>query len=158
MITGSKIRRLMVTTAGRTGNVAGENLVRGNTTPYEGTLMTFVIEIFGNQIGAAGFTERLAREKSLDVVSATFSSPTSRPHLGDNIFHHKLIADRRTGTLVGAQVISGEIIRGTINELSLAIAEKIPLQRLALLETPYSPAVGRDPIRDSVTRLIRKLG
>jgi NADH oxidase (H2O2-forming) len=158
MITGSKIRRLMVTTAGRTGSVAGENLVRGNTTPYEGTLMTFVIEIFGNQIGAVGFTERLAREKGLDVVSATVSNPTSRPHLGNKIFHHKLIADRRTGTLVGAQVISDETIKGTVNELALAIAEKVPLHRLALLETPYSPAVGRDPIGNGVMRLMRKLG
>jgi NADH oxidase (H2O2-forming) len=157
IITGSKTRRLMVTTAGRTGNIAGENLVRGNTTPYEGTLMTFVIEIFGNKIGATGFTERFAREKGLDVVSATVSSPTSRPHLGNTILHHKLIADRRTRTLIGAQVISEEIIRGTINELSLAIAEKVPLHRLALLETPYSPAVGRDPIGDGVMRLIRKL-
>jgi len=157
MITGSKTRRLMVTTAGRTGGVAGENLVKGNSIPYEGTLMTFVIEIFGNQIGAAGFTERLAREKGLDVVSATVTSHTSRPHLGGKILHHKLIADRRTGTLVGAQVISEEIIRGTLNELSLAIAEKVPLHRLALLETSYSPAVGRDPIEDGIRELIHKL-
>jgi len=156
-ITGSKTRRLMVTTAGRTGGVAGENLVKGNSIPYEGTLMTFVIEIFGNQIGAAGFTERLAREKGLDVVSATVTSHTSRPHLGGKILHHKLIADRRTGTLVGAQVISEEIIRGTLNELSLAIAEKVPLHRLALLETSYSPAVGRDPIEDGIRELIHKL-
>ena len=156
-ITSSKTRRLMVTTAGRTGGVAGENLVKGNSIPYEGTLMTFVIEIFGNQIGAVGFTERLAREKGLDVVSATVSSPTSRPHLGKKVLHHKLIADRRTRTLVGAQVISEEVIRGTLNELSLAISEKVPLHRLALLETPYSPAVGRDPIIDGLTRLIRKL-
>ncbi|MBN1692870.1 MAG: FAD-dependent oxidoreductase [Dehalococcoidales bacterium] len=157
-IIGSKTCRLMVTTAGRTGGVAGENLVKANTIPYEGTLMTFVIEIFGNQIGATGFTERLAREKGLDVVSATTSSPTFRPHLGDKILHHKLVADRRTGTLIGAQVISEEMIRGTLNELSLAIFEKVPLQKLALLETPYSPAVGRDPIVDGVMRLLHKLG
>jgi len=158
MMTGSKTRRLMVTTAGRTGNVAGENLVKGNSIPYEGTLLTFVIEIFGNQIGAAGFTERLAREKGLDVISTTVSSPTSRPHLGNNILHYKLIADRRTGTLVGAQVISEEVIRGTVSELALAIAEKVPLHRLTLLETPYSPAVGRDPIGDGIRELIHKLG
>jgi NADH oxidase (H2O2-forming) len=157
MITGSKIRRLMVTTAGRTGGMAGENLVKGNSIPYEGTLMTFVIEIYGNQIGAAGFTERLAREKGLDVVSTTISSPTQRPHLGNKILHHKLIANRRTGTLVGAQVISEETIRSTVNELALAIAEKVPLHRLASLETPYSPAVGRDPIGDGVRELTYKL-
>jgi NADH oxidase (H2O2-forming) len=157
IITGSKTRRLMVTTAGRTGHIAGENLVRGNSTAYEGTLLTFVIEIFGNQIGTTGFNERLAREKGLDVVSVRVSSPTSRPHLGGKIFHQKLIADRRTGVLVGAQVISEEIIRGSLNELSLAIAEKVPLQRLASLETPYSPAAGRDPIGDGIGKLMHKL-
>jgi len=109
------------------------------------------------KIGAAGFTERLAPEKGLHIVSAAVSSPTSRPPRG-KILHHKFIADRRAGTLVGAQVVSGEIIRGTINELSPSIAEKISLHRLVLLETPYSPAIGRDPIGDGVMRLIRKLG
>ncbi len=157
MITKSKTRRLMVTTASKTGAIAGENLVKGNSIPYEGTIMNFVIEIFGNQIGAAGFTERLAREKEMDVVATTVSGPIFRPHLGNKVLHYKLIADRRTKTLVGAQVISDETIRGTINELSLAMAEKVPLHRLAMLESPYSPGVGRDPIEDGVRKLMHKL-
>jgi NADH oxidase (H2O2-forming) len=159
MMTGSKTRRLMVTTAGRTGNVAGENLVKGNSIPYEGTTMSFIIEIFGHQIGSVGFTERLAREKGLDVVSTTISSSTTRlTKYGSKLFHYKFIADRRTGTLIGAQITSKEMISGVVGELTLAIAEKVPLHRLALLETPYSPAVGRDPIEDGVRTLMRKLG
>jgi NADH oxidase (H2O2-forming) len=159
MMTGSKTRRLMVTTAGRTGDVAARNLVLGNSTPYEGTSMSFIIEIFGHQIGSVGFTERLAREKGLDVVSATISSSTTRlTNYGSKLFHYKFIADRRTGTLVGAQVTSEEMISSVVSELTLAIAEKVPLQRLAVLEAPYSPGVGRDPIEDGVRALMRKLG
>jgi len=157
-ITGSKTQHLMVTTAGTTGDIAARNLVSGNSAPYKGILMTFVIEIFGHQVGAVGLTERLARERGLDVVSVTRNRPTSRPHLGGKILSYKLIADRQTGTLVGAQVISEEMIRGTVNELALAIAEKVPLHGLALLETPYSPAVGRDPIGDGIMELVNKLG
>ena len=148
MIIGSKTRRLMVTTAGRTGGVAARNLVLGNSTTYEGTLMTFVIEVFGHQIGAVGFTEKVAREKGLDVVSNTISASATRPRYGGKLFHYKLIADRKTGTLVGAQVISEETIRGVINEMAVAIAEKVTVQRLARLETSYSPAVGGDPLED----------
>jgi len=157
IIIGSKTRRLMVTSAGRTGDVAARNLVLGNVTTYEGTLMTFVIEVFGHQIGSAGFTERLARQKGLDVVSTVISTPTTRPRYGGKTFHCKLIADRKTQTLVGAQIISEEMIRGVINEMALAIAEKVPLHRLATLETPYSPAVGMDPLGGGVARLISKL-
>jgi NADH oxidase (H2O2-forming) len=156
-ITGAKTQHLMVTTAGITGDIAAINLVSGNSTPYKGILATFVIEIFGHKVGSAGLTERIAKERGLDVVSVTRSTPTSRPHLGGKILHYKLIADRQTGTLVGAQVISEEMIRGTINELALAIAEKIPLRRLAALESPYSPALGRDPIGDGVRGLLSKL-
>jgi NADH oxidase (H2O2-forming) len=158
MMTGSKTRRLMVTTAGRTGNVAGENLVSGNSLPYEGTLLTFTIEIFGYQIGAVGLTERVAREKGLDIICATSTFPSTRPRYGGKLVHSKLIADRQTGTLIGVQIVSEEMIRGLVNEMALAIAEKVPLHRLARLETPYSPAVGMDPIGVGVGQLIRKLG
>jgi len=156
-IIGSKTRRLMVTTASRTGDVAARNLVLGNSFPYEGTLMSFVIEVFGYQIGAVGFTEKVAREKGLDVVSTTISAPATRPKFGGKLFHYKLIADRKTGTLVGAQVISEEMMRGVINEMAVAIAEKVTVQRLARLETPYSPAVGGDPVGGGIGELARKL-
>ncbi|MFC2062504.1 FAD-dependent oxidoreductase [Chloroflexota bacterium] len=157
-IIGSKTRRLMVTTASRTGDVAARNLVLGNSFPYEGTLMSFVIEVFGYQIGAVGFTEKVAREKGLDVVSTTISAPATRPKFGGKLFHYKLIADRKAGTLVGAQVISEEMMRGVINEMAVAIAEKVTVQRLARLETPYSPAVGGDPVGGGIGKLACKLG
>jgi len=157
-LTGFKTRHFMVTTASITGDVAAKNLVSGNSTPYEGTLLTFVIEIFGHQIGTVGFTEKLAREKGLDIVTTTISRPSTRPQYGGKLFHYKLIADRKTQTLIGAQIISEEKIRGLVNEMALAVAEKVPLHRLALLETPYSPAVGRDLIIDGVTRLVNELG
>jgi len=154
---GSKTRHFMVTTAGRTGDLAARNLVSGNSTPYEGTLLTFAIDIFGHQIGTAGFTERLAREKELDVVTTKISHPNTRPHYGGKLLHYKLVADSKTQTLIGAQIISEEKIMGLVSEIALAIAEKVPLHRLALLETPYSPAVGRDLIEDGIMRLIHKL-
>jgi NADH oxidase (H2O2-forming) len=156
-ITGVKTQHLMVTTAGITGDTAAQNLVSGNSNPYKGIIASFVIDIFGHKVGSVGLTERIARERGLDVISVTRSIPTSRPHLGGKILHYKLIANRQSSTLVGAQVISEEMIRGTLNELALAIAEKVPLHRLALLETPYSPAVGRDPIGDGVRGLLNNL-
>ena len=156
-IIGSKARHLMVTTAGTTGSVAATNAVLGNSTMYEGTLLTFVIEIYGNQIGTVGFTERIAKEKGLDVVTNMTSAPTTRPRYGGKNLYCKLVADRKSQTLVGAQIISEEKIRGFVNGLSLAIAEKVPLHRLALLETPYSPAVGMDPIQSAVRGLINEI-
>jgi hypothetical protein len=46
---------------------------------------------------------------------------------------------------------------GFINELTLAITEKIPLQKLALLESPYSPATGMNPIVGGIRVLINRM-
>jgi len=157
VIMGSKTRRLMVTTAGITGEVAATNLVLGNTIPYQGTTMTFIIEIFGYQVGSVGFTERLAREKGLDVVSHITTTLSTRPKYGRKPIYCKLIAERGAGNLVGAQVISEAPIRGAIDELALAIECKIPLGKLAQLDTPYSPAVGGDQVRWTVRELMNKI-
>jgi len=158
VIMGSKTRRLMVTTAGITGEVAATNLVLGNTIPYQGTTMTFIIEIFGYQVGSVGFTERLAREKGLDAVSHITTTLSTRPKYGRKPIYCKLIAERGAGNLLGAQVISKVPIRGAIDELALAIECKIPLDKLAQLDTPYSPAVGGDQVRWSVRELMNKIG
>jgi len=157
IITGSKMTHFMVTTAGITGDVAGRNMVLGNSVPYRGALMTFVIDIFGHQIGTVGFTETAAREKGLDVGSAITTALTARPRYGGKPIHYKLIGDRQTRTLVGAQVISEQPIQGTINELAVIIAERIPIANLLGLDFPYSPLVGLETVVGAAARLLPKL-
>ena len=147
----------MVTTAGITGEIAAANLVLGNSLPYQGTAMTFIIEVFGHQVGTVGFSEKFAREKGLDVVSHIATTLPTRPKNGRNPIYCKLIADRGTQSLVGAQVISEAPIRGAIDELTLAIAYRIPISKLSQIDTPYSPAVGGDHIRWTVRELINRI-
>jgi len=61
---------------------------------------------------------------------------------GKQVSLFKLIADGKTQSLVGAQTIPDEMVAGKIDRLALAIAEKIPVQRLALIDTCYSRTVG----------------
>jgi hypothetical protein len=44
--------------------------------------------------------------------------------------------------LVGAQVIAEELVAGKIDRLALAIAQKVPIDRLALIDTCYYPTTG----------------
>jgi len=157
ILTGDKIRNLMVTTAGITGDIAGRNLMSGNSLPYRGALMTFVIDIFDHQIGTVGFTEKAARERGLDVGSAATTALTARPLYGGKPIRYKLIGDRKTRTLVGAQVISEQEIQGTINELAVIAAERIPLANLMAIDFPYSPPVGRETLVKAIAGLLSGL-
>ena len=141
-ILGLKRLYQTATSAARGGRIAATNLVRGNVLPYQGTTMPFVMEAFGYQVGTVGFTESYARERGLDVLSNVTTTATRRRAFGGRTIHIKLIASRQTRALVGAQIMSEELVAGKIDRLSVAIAEGVPVERLAVIDTCYSPTVG----------------
>lgn len=155
--TGAKTRRLMVTTARITGDIAATNLVRGDVVPYRGTAMTFIMDVSGHEVGTVGFTEEKAKEMGFDVISVSHKTSKTRPAYGGKPVYCKLIADRRTQTLLGGQVVSQHEIGGMINEMALAFAERVPLPDISRIDMPYSPLVGPDPVRGAMARLVTKL-
>lgn len=158
IITGAKRRHQLAANAIRTGYIAGRNAISGNNLTYEGTVMPFVTKVFGHQIGAVGFTDREAREKGLNIVSVNVDTPRLRDRFNGKPAHYKLIADVKTGTLVGAQVISEEIVTCTVDKLAVAIACHMPLTKLVQIDSCYSPDVQEDQIAAPLHRLLDKLG
>jgi NADPH-dependent 2,4-dienoyl-CoA reductase/sulfur reductase-like enzyme len=157
VIIGSKRRIQLATNAIRTGYIAGRNIVLSNTISYEGTAMPFVTKVFGHQIGAVGLTEREAKERGMDIASVRVDTPWLRQRFDGKPAHYKLIADRNTKTLIGAQVLSEEIVSGTIDKLAVAIAAKMPLVKLVQIDSSYSPHVQEDQIAVPIQRLIDEL-
>ncbi len=141
-ITGRKRVYQTATSGATTGRIAATNLVLGSVLPHQGTVMTFVTEIFGYEVGTAGFTETYAQELGWDVVCNMMRTATRRRSYGGKPIHIKLVVARQSQSLVGAQIISEEMVAGKIDRLALAIAEKMPVQKLALIDTCYSPSVG----------------
>jgi len=158
VVTGSRRRHQLAANAIRTGYIAGRNAASGNHLAYEGTVMPFVTKVFGHQIGAVGFAEREAREKGLEVVSVAVDTPRLRERFNGRPAHYKLIANAKTGTLIGAQVISEEIVSGTVDKLAVTIACRMPLTKLVQIDSCYSPHVQEDQIAVPLHRLIDKLG
>ena len=158
VITKSKKRHQLSVNSIRTGYIAGRNATLGNRITYEGTTMPFVTKIFGYQVGAVGFTERGAQERGLDTVSVTVDTPWLRERFNGHPARYKLIADSNTKTLIGAQIVSEEIVSGTVDKLAVAIACQMPLIRLVQIDSCYSPHVQEDQLAVPLHRLIDKLG
>jgi NADPH-dependent 2,4-dienoyl-CoA reductase/sulfur reductase-like enzyme len=155
---GSKRRHQLAANAIRTGYIAGRNAVLGNQLTYEGTVMPFITKVFGYQIGAVGFTEREARERELETVSVVVDTPRLRERFNGKPAHYKLIADTKTKTLLGGQIVSEEIVSGTVDKLAVAIACKMPIMKLVQIDSSYSPHVQEDQIAVPLHRLIDKFG
>jgi NADH oxidase (H2O2-forming) len=158
VVTGSKRQHQLAANAIRTGYLAGRNAVSGNHLTYEGTVMPFVTKVFGHQIGAVGFTEREAQEKGLEAVSIAVDTARLRERFNGRPAHYKLIADAQTKTLIGAQIVSEEIVSGTVDKLAVAVACRMPLMKLVQIDSCYSPHVQEDQIAVPLHRLIDKLG
>jgi len=158
MIIDSKRRHQLATNAIRTGYIAGRNAMLGNRISYWGTVMPFVTKIFDYQVGAVGFTEREAREKGIKTISTSVNAPYLREPRGGKPAWYKLIAETKTQTLIGAQLISEEIVSGTIDKLAVAIANRMPLIKLVQIDSCYSPHVQEDQIAVPIQRLIDALG
>jgi pyruvate/2-oxoglutarate dehydrogenase complex dihydrolipoamide dehydrogenase (E3) component len=94
-------------------------------------------------VASVGWSEQTARDRGLDVV-VTMTDPgeAARGYIHD--FHGgvlKLVADRHSGVLVGATLVTpraGEIL----GELVLAVKARTPIKQLADLIHPY-PAFNR---------------
>jgi NADPH-dependent 2,4-dienoyl-CoA reductase/sulfur reductase-like enzyme len=157
IMTGSKRRHQLATNAIRTGYIASRNAILGNKISYEGTVMPFVTKIFDYQVGAVGLTEREAREKGIETISTAVKTPYLREPRGGKPAWYKLVAEAKTQTLIGAQLISEEIVSGTIDKLAVAIANKMPLNKLVQIDSSYSPYVQEDQIAVPIQRLIDKL-
>jgi NADH oxidase (H2O2-forming) len=158
VVTGSKRQHQLAANAIRTGYIAGRNVVVGNHLTYAGTVMPFVTKVFGHQIGAVGFTEREAQEKGLEAVSVAVDTARLRERFDGKPAHYKLTADAKTKTLIGAQIISEEIVSGTVDKLAVAIACKMPIIKLVQIDSSYSPHVQEDQIAVPLHRLIDKIG
>ena len=158
-ITGTKRRYQTATNAALTGRIAGRNIVLGNVIRYQGTVMPFVMEVFGCQVGTVGLTQTYAQEQGLDVVSNITTTSTRRRLFGGKRIRIKLVAERRTQTLVGAQVVSEELVAGKIDRLAFAIDQKVPLQRFSQIDTCYSPTVGAgyEAVTMALDELLAKL-
>ena len=158
MMTNSKQRHQLATNAIRTGYIAGRNAILGNKISYGGTVMPFITKIFDYQVGAVGFTEREASEKGIETMYTVVNTPYLRQPRGGKPAWYKLIAGPKTRTLIGAQLVSEEIVSGTIDKLAVAIANRMPLIKLVQIDSAYSPYVQEDQIAVPIQRLIDKLG
>jgi NADH oxidase (H2O2-forming) len=108
-------------TAVRQGRVAGINASGGYTT-FPAVLSAWVSQIGDIQVGGTGLSRGLAEYYGLNVVEGRATGLTrARYYPGGTKLSVKLIADRDTRRLLGAQIVGGEEVTGRVNWLTAAI-------------------------------------
>ncbi len=127
------------TVAVRHGKVAGINAA-GGYAMFTGVLGSAVTQLFDTQIGVTGLTEFFARKEGVETVSGTITSKTRADYYpGAKPIKVKLVVEKESQCVIGAQIIGGEEATQRINALSFAIQKHMTVRELAKVDTAYAP-------------------
>ncbi|MGB9134026.1 MAG: FAD-dependent oxidoreductase [Candidatus Bathyarchaeia archaeon] len=127
------------TVAVRHGKVAGTNAA-GGYAQFTGVLGSAVTQLFDTQIGVTGLTEFFAKKEGIETVTGTITSKTRADYYpGAKPIKVKLIAEKESQQVIGAQIIGGEEATQRINALSFAIQKHMTIRELAKADTAYAP-------------------
>ena len=127
------------TIAVRQGKVAGTNAA-GDYSLFAGVLASAVTRLFDVEAGVTGLTETAARRARIDVISGAISSRTKADYYPDALpIKVKLVVEKESQRIIGAQVVGSEEVTQRINALSFAIQKQMTVRDLAKADTAYAP-------------------
>jgi NADH oxidase (H2O2-forming) len=147
------------TTAVRQAKVAGINAAGGYAI-FPGALGSAVTKFFDTEIGVTGLTEFFAKRAGFETVTGAITSKTRPPYYpGGLSLKVKLVVERETERLIGAQIIGGEEVTQRVNALSFAIQKQMSIRELAKADTAYAPPLNEtwEPMVLAAEIALRKL-
>ena len=147
------------TTAVKQAKVAGINAAGGYST-FKGALGSWITRLFDTEIGGTGLTDFFAARAGIETVTGTIVSKTKADYFpGALPIRIKIIAEKESTKIIGAQIIGEEEVTQRINALSFAIQNEMTLQELAKAETCYAPPVNEtwEPMVLAAEMALRRL-
>jgi NADPH-dependent 2,4-dienoyl-CoA reductase/sulfur reductase-like enzyme len=153
-ISGQPVHMPLGTHANKQGRVAGINIGGGYAT-FPGVIGTAVTKVCELEVARTGLTEREAAKAGFAFVTASVES-TSRAgyYPGATSMVIKLIAERRTGMLLGAQIVGREEAAKRIDSLAIAVWNRMTVEEMTALDLSYAPPFS--PVWDPVLIAARK--
>jgi NADPH-dependent 2,4-dienoyl-CoA reductase/sulfur reductase-like enzyme/rhodanese-related sulfurtransferase len=139
MITGKRVYSPLGDLANIHGRIIANN-ASGKKEKFPGVLGTGVCKVQNFNIGFIGLTEESARSHGYDVVTVISPGP-DRAHFYPeaNYIFTKLVGDKKTGRILGAQIVGRGDVSKRINMLSPAISHGATAETLGKMDLAYAP-------------------
>ena len=147
-ITGRSAVVALGTHANKQGRVAGTNMAGGSAT-FGGVLGTAITRFQTLEIARTGLSEREAAAAGLDAFGL-MTEASSRAHYypGAAPMKIKLVVERKTGRLLGAQIVGQAESGKRIDVLATALWNQMTVGEVAGMDLSYAPPFS--PVWDPV--------
>jgi NADPH-dependent 2,4-dienoyl-CoA reductase/sulfur reductase-like enzyme len=142
------------TIANKQGRIAGLNL-GGSYGAFPGVLGTAVTKVCEVEIARTGLGREAALEAGFDVVTATIEGGT-RAHYypGVTPITVRVVAEKGTGRLLGAQIVGKEGAAKRIDVFATALWNEMTVEGMINLDLAYAPPFS--PVWDPVLIAVRQ--
>jgi NADPH-dependent 2,4-dienoyl-CoA reductase/sulfur reductase-like enzyme/rhodanese-related sulfurtransferase len=158
-VTGKKIYAPLGSTANKHGRCIADHIA-GRGAPFPGVLGTAICKVFDYTMARTGLSEREAKAAGFDIETVICPGP-DRPHYypGNADIIIKLIADKKSGRLLGSQIIGpGDAAKRT--EIAVtALSSQATVQDIAAFDLAYAPpySSAMDNMITAATVMLNKL-
>jgi NADPH-dependent 2,4-dienoyl-CoA reductase/sulfur reductase-like enzyme len=137
------------THANKQGRIAGLGIA-GRRGRFQGVLGTAVTKVCDLEIARTGLNEVDAAVEGIDVAAATITTTTRAGYYpGATTMTVKMVADRRTRLLLGAQIVGREGAAHRIDTCAMALWHPTTVDELVLTDLAYAPPFSSvwDPVQ-----------
>ncbi|MCX6012419.1 MAG: FAD-dependent oxidoreductase [Chloroflexi bacterium] len=158
LVNGTNIFAPLGSTANKHGRVIGTNITGGRET-FPGVMGTFVVKIFDYNVARTGLTERQLVDKN-EVVTALIPAPDRASYYpGNKEIMLKVIADRASRRILGAQAIGQGETAKRIDVIATAMTFGATVDTLANIDLAYAPPYNTalDPVHSAANVIKNKI-
>ena len=122
------------------GRVAGENAAAGNSVVFPGTIQTGICKVFDFTAGSTGLSETVAERLGYkDIMTVLNASPDKPGFMEGMLLVTKMVADRKTGKILGAQCVGPGNVSKQIAQWAMAIQGGLCVEDIVNSDLPYAP-------------------
>lgn len=145
---GGKILLSMAPFAIRQGRIAADNIC-GISSRFKQVLGVSVVKVFDTHMASAGLTEKQLEARGLRYEKIYVSGLSREPYFpGAKAVVMKLLFEKKTGRIFGAQIVGEEGVDKRIDLLAAAMRAGLTADKLADIEMAYAPSFG--PVKDII--------
>lgn len=138
-VSGERMHIALGTVANRQGRIAGINIGGGYAT-FPGVLGTAVTRICGLEIARTGLGEHEAAAAGFEAQASRVRSSTKAHYYpGAEPMHVKVVAEKSTGRLLGAQILGGQGSAKRIDTVAMALWNEMRVDEVIDVDLSYAP-------------------
>ena len=138
-LTGKPVYVPLGSTANKHGRVAA-NVIAGQADRFPGILGSLVVKVFDLNVARTGLSAEDARLNGYDSISLIATSPDiAHLYPGNKPIIVKLIADRNSRKLLGAQIVGPGVVDKRLDVVATAVTMGATVDQLAQFDLCYAP-------------------